>query len=122
MRFLIHSVNARLSQDHYLPESDEKVHDEVYSMAGSSLLIFFFQAEDGIRDLTVTGVQTCALPILRSFASLRMTSEQEAQTRRSGACFWRRQLFPENAPRIFDRRALDEIGDRRAPEDRKSVV
>src|SRR3989475_7417548 len=26
--------------------------------------VFFFQAEDGIRDLTVTGVQTCALPIL----------------------------------------------------------
>src|SRR2546430_7260302 len=25
--------------------------------------IFFFQAEDGIRDLTVNGVQTCALPI-----------------------------------------------------------
>src|SRR5256886_2863318 len=28
------------------------------------LIFFFFQAEDGIRDLTVTGVQTCALPIL----------------------------------------------------------
>src|SRR5688572_32878406 len=28
-------------------------------------MFFFFQAEDGIRDLTVTGVQTCALPILR---------------------------------------------------------
>src|SRR5256886_6726457 len=27
------------------------------------MLVFFFQAEDGIRDLTVTGVQTCALPI-----------------------------------------------------------
>src|SRR3990167_7945569 len=27
----------------------------------------FFQAEDGIRDLTVTGVQTCALPILEAF-------------------------------------------------------
>src|SRR5205085_9461599 len=27
--------------------------------------VFFFQAEDGIRDLTVTGVQTCALPIWR---------------------------------------------------------
>src|SRR3712207_7726788 len=26
---------------------------------------FFFQAEDGIRDIGVTGVQTCALPILR---------------------------------------------------------
>src|SRR6266496_4984112 len=27
------------------------------------LFVFFFQAEDGIRDLYVTGVQTCALPI-----------------------------------------------------------
>src|SRR3712207_7710761 len=27
---------------------------------------FFFQAEDGIRDIGVTGVQTCALPILPS--------------------------------------------------------
>src|SRR5207302_2911968 len=41
---------------------------------------FFFQAEDGIRDFHVTGVQTCALPIswrpaertrLRSFISIR---------------------------------------------------
>src|SRR3712207_8921950 len=29
-----------------------------------SLCFFFFQAEDGIRDIGVTGVQTCALPIL----------------------------------------------------------
>src|SRR2546430_12018611 len=29
----------------------------------SCFCFFFFQAEDGIRDLTVTGVQTCALPI-----------------------------------------------------------
>src|SRR2546427_8130082 len=29
----------------------------------SMMFFFFFQAEDGIRDLTVTGVQTCALPI-----------------------------------------------------------
>src|SRR5699024_11727101 len=27
------------------------------------IMIFFFQAEDGIRDRNVTGVQTCALPI-----------------------------------------------------------
>src|SRR2546430_15620715 len=32
---------------------------------------FFFQAEDGIRDLTVTGVQTCALPILHAAAPRR---------------------------------------------------
>src|SRR5260370_41548659 len=30
------------------------------------LFVFFFQAEDGIRDSSVTGVQTCALPISRS--------------------------------------------------------
>src|SRR5207245_8107743 len=30
---------------------------------GSSDVCFFVQAEDGIRDATVTGVQTCALPI-----------------------------------------------------------
>src|SRR5690606_40819880 len=29
-----------------------------------NFLFFFFQAEDGIRDFHVTGVQTCALPIL----------------------------------------------------------
>src|SRR3712207_9095925 len=28
------------------------------------MCVFFFQAEDGIRDIGVTGVQTCALPIL----------------------------------------------------------
>ena len=28
-------------------------------------MFFFFQAEDGIRDRLVTGVQTCALPIFR---------------------------------------------------------
>src|SRR5690606_34714716 len=41
---------------------------------GSSLcrlrLVFFFQAEDGIRDFHVTGVQTCALPILKLRATL----------------------------------------------------
>src|SRR5206468_10121896 len=37
---------------------------------------FFFQAEDGIRDLIVTGVQTCALPICRRMSGLeRVTRE-----------------------------------------------
>src|SRR2546422_8521309 len=35
-----------------------------YSSYGQEcLFFFFFQAEDGIRDVAVTGVQTCALPI-----------------------------------------------------------
>src|SRR5882762_4004685 len=33
------------------------------------VVVFFFQAEDGIRDSSVTGVQTCALPILIDFAA-----------------------------------------------------
>src|SRR5256886_10124468 len=33
------------------------------------MMVFFLQAEDGIRDLTVTGVQTCALPISSTTAS-----------------------------------------------------
>src|SRR2546430_6458904 len=41
---------------------------------------FFFQAEDGIRDLTVTGVQTCALPILLR----HLLSDPEYGTLRAG--------------------------------------
>ena len=36
---------------------------------GGGGCVFFFQAEDGIRDIGVTGVQTCALPILAAFHS-----------------------------------------------------
>src|SRR2546426_11723462 len=35
------------------------------STPSASICLFFFQAEDGIRDYKVTGVQTCALPISR---------------------------------------------------------
>ena len=34
------------------------------------VLFFFFQAEDGIRDIGVTGVQTCALPIYATWLGL----------------------------------------------------
>src|SRR5206468_9862229 len=36
------------------------------------VFFFFFQAEDGIRDLIVTGVQTCALPISAGIAVTRL--------------------------------------------------
>src|SRR2546421_4601165 len=42
-------------------------HGTLYT-ALSQAAVFFFQAEDGIRDLIVTGVQTCALPISRGVA------------------------------------------------------
>src|SRR6267378_2713770 len=44
-------------------------------MSVLKFIFFFFQAEDGIRDLYVTGVQTCALPIL----SLTRVSDKASQ-------------------------------------------
>ena len=37
----------------------------MYSAIGVWFVLFFFHAEDGIRDYDVTGVQTCALPIFK---------------------------------------------------------
>src|SRR3712207_7932032 len=37
------------------------------------LIVFFFQAEDGIRDIGVTGVQTCALPIFIATKGIVLT-------------------------------------------------
>src|SRR5437016_7461068 len=41
----------------------------VFSLYFCFFFFFFFQAEDGIRDWSVTGVQTCALPISNCLAS-----------------------------------------------------
>src|SRR5256885_12421059 len=49
-------------------------------------VFFFFQAEDGIRDYKVTGVQTCALPILP------ICIERNRSKRRG---YWRKVLVSE---------------------------
>src|SRR2546430_8840067 len=56
------TVNAGNGGFRHCIQMDTSVNaaNEVVSVGSD---IFFFQAEDGIRDLTVTGVQTCALPI-----------------------------------------------------------
>src|SRR5207237_5206479 len=46
------------------------------------LCFFFFQAEDGIRDSSVTGVQTCALPICTACRRAHMPYRFSTQTRR----------------------------------------
>src|SRR5260370_19152791 len=48
-----------------------------------SCFFFFFQAEDGIRDSSVTGVQTCALPI----------SQQESRSRIAAYRAWEPQVY-----------------------------
>src|SRR5256886_5927671 len=50
----------------------------------------FFQAEDGIRDLTVTGVQTCALPISATGGAKRPGGVARRCSRRSPASHRRR--------------------------------
>src|SRR5258708_36449119 len=55
---------------------------------------FFFQAEDGIRDSSGTGVQTCALPIMgtRKFSSLKLQSNT-AGPMRLKLCFIAHELL-----------------------------
>src|SRR2546429_2888399 len=47
--------------DIWMTEGEELAAGRVKSLCTG--VFFFFQAEDGIRDVAVTGVQTCALPI-----------------------------------------------------------
>src|SRR5256885_5749899 len=51
------------------------------SMRGA-VFVFFFQAEDGIRDYKVTGVQTCALPISRALLHETLARGVEVEHRR----------------------------------------
>src|SRR5690554_7837933 len=67
--------------------------------------LFFFQAEDGIRDADVTGVQTCALPIFSS----RKTSSP------SWYCLW----VGMNRPRSEERRVGKECRSRWSPGESK---
>src|SRR5438094_2799793 len=90
--------------------------------------IFFFQAEDGIRYRTVTGVQTCALPISadmhvdRARAFVKLGQWEQAETDYSRAL----QLKPGDADLRIERAGFYEQrgqADKAAAdlEDRKSV-
>src|SRR3712207_3442407 len=64
---------------------------------------FFFQAEDGIRDIGVTGVQTCALPISRPPAA---TPSRSTSRRRTGS--WPRRT-PAWGSRAASRRSWTSL-------------
>src|SRR5688500_19899483 len=57
-------------------------------------IFFFFQAEDGIRDYKVTGVQTCALPISRAIRA-RSAARAEVSWASSSAARARRVSYRE---------------------------
>src|SRR5215203_6909381 len=80
---------------------------------------FFFQAEDGIRDIGVTGVQTCALPIaLRSARDLELRGAEHVFTPsaflRELAIAWgvrpeRVSVLPNPAPAMPELAPRDEL-------------
>src|SRR6476661_10552747 len=75
------------------------------------LFFFFFQAEDGIRDSSVTGVQTCALPICRPLdlaTLLEVGPDDRDQPLRDAV----RALGAQTGQRVADlrvREPLDEL-------------
>src|SRR5205085_3642966 len=79
---------------------------------------FFFQAEDGIRDLTVTGVQTCALPIydlMQGAAPARFALETlKAKT---AAVVHDKQAFGQGVAEVF-RQSFTKGGGKRSEERR----
>src|SRR5256885_5475690 len=92
------------------------------TLSCSLLYIFFFQAEDGIRDYKVTGVQTCALPILEKREGL--SAEFLGHIRNADAlAIVLRTFANSNVPHIYGdidpNRDLDSLY---AELDRKSVV
>src|SRR5438445_8966865 len=80
--------------------------------ASNGLLLrhFFFQAEDGIRDIGVTGVQTCALPISDSPSSFP-PSMPAAKTRLTKAVHGRKAVVAD-LPRSEERRVGKECRSR----------
>ena len=62
----------------------------------NSILSFFFQAEDGIRDSMVTGVQTCALPIFKRKGELMFCVEGVPVREEFGAGFVPVNIFGYN--------------------------
>src|SRR2546430_10637410 len=71
---------------------------------GVSYFFFFFQAEDGIRDLTVTGVQTCALPIYarRERALVVVLDEHRIGVRHGRVELAEQLVFGARCDRVLD--------------------
>src|SRR2546430_3426437 len=116
------NVMPRLgSRAHFEKNSSQRERTRSPLLVHVTRSFFFFQAEDGIRDLTVTGVQTCALPI-----SAGATRAERPSLRVGSKSFTESYILAEIVAQI-----IDETGEARAERrlglggtglDRKSVV
>src|SRR5690606_41062842 len=75
---------------------------------------FFFQAEDGIRDFHVTGVQTCALPIFKELNHRNVVPCVGLGAARSGLVVAFRRAYPNPLLLMAKAHAAEERRDRRA--------
>src|SRR5215213_10564865 len=66
--------------------------------SGVTFSFFFFQAEDGIRDWSVTGVQTCALPICSGARARSLTSALALRRRHARSSTTPSSVATENPP------------------------
>src|SRR5690606_41003669 len=86
------------------------------------LLFFFFQAEDGIRDFHVTGVQTCALPIclsredfestrdfLKSYIKLYISTPANQLGYLMDSRFYGRENFISEMDQLLSEITVDEV-------------
>src|SRR3712207_8081601 len=80
--------------------------------------IFFFQAEDGIRDIGVTGVQTCALPISASPSMIPFLTENAAELKADIALVCDTSMWDRQTPAVttmlrgllYEEVFIEEIG------------
>src|SRR5437762_9906162 len=70
-------------------------------------VFFFFQAEDGIRDTSVTGVQTCALPICQKFSLYEDLTVAENIRLYGGIYDLSRDTIRERMTRMLERLGLE---------------
>src|SRR5688500_1409457 len=74
------------------------------------LFCFFFQAEDGIRDYKVTGVQTCALPIYDDGLALSVLGRSTGLAHHSSPCFKQGASIPYSYRQGVDAHQREHAG------------
>src|SRR5438105_9254091 len=80
---------------------------------------FFFQAEDGIRDPLVTGVQTCALPISDDYGEAPVGEAARACIVRARSYMKPRSIFPPGIIQKSRNQYLPPVRNRQRSEERR---
>src|SRR2546430_4110158 len=102
-------VAARRMAAEYAPPNET---GSASAVAREVSMCFFFQAEDGIRDLTVTGVQTCALPICERAERRNVLSPRPHEANQRQRLWNRQHVAPDRCNDQFAWHVMAESADR----------